>query len=434
MRQLKWASPEAPAQEFTAGGGPMLQGVRAEPEQRPATGAASRWRSSWRALGHRNYRLYFWGQAVSLLGSWIQQVALGWLVYRLTGSPLLLGAVAFLSQAPQLVGAPLAGIVIDRSDRRRLMLQVQFLLLLQALSLALLSELGWIQPWHILLAAAALGILRCFDAPLRHALAVQLVDDRNDLPNAVALNSLTFNVARFVGPPVAGLALGLTSEAACFALNGLSFVAVITALLRIRLAPAKPTAGAFGEALREGLLYTMENLPVRGLLLQVAILNFLAACYVPLMPAFASDVFHGGPDTLGLLLGSAGAGALAHQAWLGMALLFLVGFGLIIANASSNTILQAILPDHLRGRVLALYTSVVLGSVAAGGLIAGLVAERAGVQLTFLGIGIVLLLAVLRFRAQLELLRAHLRPLYQALGIPPRPARNRTTKRAPQPA
>src|SRR5574338_15965 len=434
MRQLKWASPEAPAQQFTAGGGPMLQGVRAEPEQRPATGAASRWRSSWRALRHRNYRLYFWGQAVSLLGSWIQQVALGWLVYRLTGSPLLLGAVAFLSQAPQLVGAPLAGIVIDRSDRRRLMLQVQFLLLLQALSLALLSELGWIQPWHILLAAAALGILNCFDAPLRHALAVQLVDDRNDLPNAVALNSLTFNVARFVGPPVAGLALGLTSEAACFALNGLSFVAVITALLRIRLAPAKPTAGAFGEALREGLLYTMENLPVRGLLLGSAGAGALgAAVYLvsrPTIRGLTGDIAGGnGLAALGLI-----GFALAHQAWLGMALLVPVGFGLIIANASSNTILQAILPDHLRGRVLALYTSAALGSAAAGGLIAGLVAERAGVQLTFLGIGIVLLLAVLRFRAQLELLRAHLRPLYQALGIPPRPARNRTTKRAPQPA
>jgi MFS family permease len=437
----------------------MLRPVQDKPEQGPTATAASRWSSSWRALRHRNYRLYFCGQVVSLLGSWIQQVALGWLAYRLTGSPLLLGSVAFLGQAPQLVGAPLAGIVIDRSDRRRLMLQVQFLLLLQALALALLSELQWIQPWHILLAAAALGILNCFDAPLRHALAAQLVDDRNDLPNAVALNSLTFNVARFVGPPLAGLALGLTSEAACFALNGLSFVAVIAALLRIRLAPAKPMAGAFGEALREGLRYTMENLPVRSLLLQVAILNFLAASYVPLMPPFAWDVFHGGPDTLGMLLGSAGAGALgaalylvarpsirgltgaiaggnglaalsligfalAHQAWLGMALLFLVGFGLIIANASSNTILQAILPDYLRGRVLALYTSAALGSAAAGGLIAGLVAERAGVQPTFLGIGIVLLLAALRFRARLALLREHLRPLYLALGIPPRPGRD----------
>lgn len=441
----------------------MLRPVQHEPKQDPA-GAAARWSSAWRALRHRNYRLYFCGQAVSLLGSWIQQVALGWLAYRLTGSPLLLGAVAFLSQAPQLIGAPIAGIVIDRSDRRRLMLLVQFLLLLQALSLALLSELQWIQPWHILLAAAALGLLNCFDAPLRHSLAAQLVDDRNDLPNAVALNSLTFNIARFVGPPVAGLALGLISEAACFAINGLSFVAVIVALLHIRLAPAEPTGGSFTAAMREGLRYALDTVPVYGLLLQVAILNFLAASYVPLMPAFAQDVFAGGPDTLGMLLGSAGAGALgaalylvsrpnirgltgaiaggnglaalgligfalAPQPWLGMALLFLVGFGLILANASSNTILQAILPDHLRGRVLAIYTAATLGSAATGGLLAGLVAERAGVQTTFLGIGILLLGAALHFRARLELLRANLRPLYVALGIPPRPGHHDSSVR-----
>ena len=433
----------------------MLRPSRKEPEEQLTTSRSSRWNSSWRALRHRNYRLYFCGQAISLLGTWIQQVALGWLAYRLTSSTLLLGSVAFLSQAPQLIGAPLAGIVIDRSDRRRLMLHVQILMLVQALSLALLTELGWIQPWHILVAAIALGILNCFDGPLRHALAVQLVDDRNDLPNAVALNSLTFNVARFVGPPVAGLALGMTSEAACFAINGLSFLPVVGALIGIRLAPIKPVGGSFGDAMAEGLRYSRDTFPVRALLIQVAILNFLGACYVPLMPAFARDVFHGGPDVLGLLLGSAGAGALlaalyllvrptirgltgaiaeanaltslgligfalAHQAWLGMGLLFFVGFGLITGNASTNTILQAILPDQLRGRVLALYTAAALGAAAAGGLLAGLIAERLGVQFTFLGIGIGLLLAALRFRSRLELLRTKLRPIYHALGIPPR--------------
>lgn len=421
--------------------------------QRPAVSRG--W--SWRALRHPNYRLYFGGQAISLLGTWIQQVALGWLVYRLTGSPLLLGTVAFLSQAPQLVGAPLAGIVSDRSDRRRLMLAVQSLMLAQALILAVLSRFGWIQPWHILLASLALGLLNCFDAPLRHALAAQLVADRNDLPNAIALNALTFNLARFVGPPLAGFALGLTSEATCFALNGLSFAAVIAALLRMRITPVEPVTGPFAAALREGLRFTRDNLPVRMLLRQVALLNFLAAAYVPLMPAFARDVFRGGPDTLGLLLESAGGGALcaalymvsrhsvrgltatiaggnaitalsligfsqSGHLWLGIGLLFLLGFGLIVSNASTNTILQTILPDALRGRVLAVYAAATLGSAAAGGLVAGLAAERVGVQTALLGAGLLLLVAMLHLRRRLPRLREHLRPLFSELGVPPRGA------------
>lgn len=408
---------------------------------------------SWRALRHPNYRRYFYGQAISLFGTWIQQVALAWLVYRLTGSTLLLGTVAFLSQAPQLLIAPLAGIIIDRSDRKRLMLVVQGLMLVQSVFLAVFTHMGWIAPWQILAAAFSLGVLNSFDAPLRHALAAQLVSTRADLPNAIALNATIFNVARFVGPPVAGLVLGLTSEAVCFALNALSFVAVIVALQRIRISAVAPLAAPFGAALREGLGYVRASLPVQQLLLQVALLNFLASSYVPLMPAFARDVFGGGPDTLGLLLGSAGAGALgaslylmtrssvrgltasvaggnllaalallafalADTVWLALPMLFLLGFGAITANASTNTILQTILPDVLRGRVLALYTAANLGAAAVGALVAGWSAHHVGPGPTLLVLGGVLLLGAVRFRWRLERMRVHLRPLYAELGIP----------------
>lgn len=415
---------------------------------RPARG------QSWRALRHPNYRRYFLGQSISLLGTWIQQVALAWLVYRLSGSVLLLGAVAFLSQAPQLLIAPFAGIVIDRADRKRLMLAVQTLMLAQSVFLALFTALEWIAVWQILAAALVLGVLNSFDAPLRHALAGQLVSARDDLPNAIALNATIFNVARFVGPPVAGLVLGLTSEALCFALNGLSFVAVIVALRRIRIEPMEPVAAPFGAALREGLAYVGASLPVRRLLLQVAVLNVLASSHVPLMPALARDVYHGGPDTLGLLLGSAGAGALgaslylmartsvrgltgaiaggnllgalalvafalADTLWLGLPMLFLLGFGVITANASTNTVLQTILPGALRGRVLALYTAANLGAAAVGGLAAGWVAEHTGAGPALLLLGAVLVLAAVHFRWRLEQLRVHLRPMYAALGIGP---------------
>lgn len=415
-------------------------------------------RLSWRALRHPAYRAYFCGQLLSLIGTWIQQVALGWLVYRLTDSTALLGAVAFLSNAPQLLVTPFSGIVIDRSDRKQLMLLIQALMLAQAAFLAVFAYQGWLEPWLILLAAGALGVLNSFDAPLRHALAGQLVAERDDIPNAIALNTLTFNIARFAGPPAAGLLLGATSAATCFAVNGLSFVALILALLTIDSPSSRPLPTPFGSALREGFAYVRGSVPVSRLLLQVALLNLLAASYLPMMPAFARDIYQGGPDTLGWLLGSAGAGALiasaflmsrqsvrgltgsmasanllagcaltgfalSQQAWLAFVLLFLLGFSMIVCNASTNTILQTILPAGLRGRVLALYTAANLGGGAVGGLLAGWVAELAGPASTLLAAGLLLLLAAARFRVRLEHLRVHLRPLYAAQGIPARTPR-----------
>lgn len=410
------------------------------------------WAHAWRAMHHAGYRLYFAGQAVSILGNWIQQVALGWLVYRLTGSAMLLGTVPFLTQIPQLVVSPLAGIVIDRSNIRRLMIVVQFAMLVQAASLAALTWLGWIVPWHILVAAMAFGILNSFDVPLRHAYTSQLVLDRQDLPNAIALNSLFFNLARFMGPPLAGLILAQTSEAACFALNAISFVGTIGVLLHLRTSAQAHSSAAFSDALREGFVFVGKSFPVRHVLWQVALLNFLAASYIPLMPAFARDVFGGGPDMLGLLLGSAGAGALLASVMLasrrsvrglsgtiaqgnllagfslvgfalssdiGMAIpmLFLLGFGLINCNASSNTILQTILPERLRGRVLALYSAANLGAAALGGLVCGTLADHLGPGESLLLMGVMLIAVALFFFFRLELFRMYLRPIYARLGV-----------------
>lgn len=407
---------------------------------------------AWRAMHHAGYRLYFAGQAISILGNWIQQVALGWLVYRLTGSAMLLGTVAFLTQIPRLVVSPLAGIVIDRSNIRQLMIVVQLAMLLQAVSLAVLTWFGLVVPWHILVAATVFGILNSFDVPLRHAYTSQLVPDRQDLPNAIALNSLFFNLARFIGPPLAGFILTHTSEASCFALNAISFVATIGVLLYLRTSSQAHSSAAFADALREGFVFVRQHFPVRHLLWQVALLNFLAASYVPLMPAFARDVFRGGPDTLGLLLGSAGAGALLASVTLAgrrsvrglsgsiaqgnllaslsligfvltsdigvaIVMLFLLGFGLITCNTSSNTILQTILPERLRGRILALYSAANLGAAALGGLVCGAMADHWGPGPSLLLMGILLIAVSLFFYARLELFRMHLRPIYAQLGI-----------------
>ncbi|QID17925.1 MFS transporter [Nitrogeniibacter mangrovi] len=429
--------------------------ARSLPETTPTRPANPARRQAWRALGSPAYRHYFFGQLLSLVGTWIQQVALGWLVYRLTDSTVLLGAVAFLSNAPQLMVAPFAGIIIDRSDRKRLMLQVQTLMLAQAVFLAVFTYVGWITPWLILVAAGVLGVLNSFDAPLRHSLAGQLVPRREDIPNAIALNTLTFNVARFIGPPAAGLLLAATSAAVCFAVNGVSFLALILALRRLApsASPAAPTP--FGTAMREGFGYVRSSVPVRMLLTQVALLNFFAASYLPMMPAFARDVFAGGPNTLGVLLGSAGAGALVASAylmsrpsvrgltgsilhanllagvsltgfaltdalWLALVQLFLLGFSMIVCNASTNTILQTILPEGLRGRVLALYTAANLGAAAVGGLLVGWVGGLIGPEAALLAAGLLLMGAGARFYLRLESMRVHLRPLYAAQGIAPR--------------
>ncbi len=375
--------------------------------------------SPLRALRHRNFQLYFAGQGVSILGTWIQHVALSWLVYRLTGSAALLGVVAFLGQAPQLVIGPLAGAWIDRHDRRSMLIVVQALLGVQALALSVLTFADLVGPAIIVAMALVLGVLNSFETPLRQSLLGQLVDDKADLGNAIAVNAMLFNSGRFVGPPIAGVLVAAFGEAMCFALNALSFLAIVGALAAMRVTASPRAAGSIGFAFREGLAYAWRSYPTRVLLSMVAFLNLFATPYVVLMPIFAERVFGGDARTLGVLLGAAGVGSVgaavflatrrAHAALvgyvalgcalsavglaafsatdrLGLAIAALVagGFGMTCANVSCNTTLQTIVPERLRGRVVSLFTSALWGMHAIGGLAAGAIATRIGAPRTML--------------------------------------------------
>ena len=379
-----------------------------------------------RALGHRPFRLYFFGQGISILGSWIQQVALAWLVYRLTGSAALLGLTAFAALAPILVVGPLAGAWIDRHDRRRLLMQVQVVLFIQAGVLAALTWLELIGPALIILMSLSLGVLNAFDTPLRQSLIPAMVGGRDDLPNALALNAMLFNLGRFVGPPIAGLMLGFMSEAACFLLNAFSYLALLWGVAAMRLAASARSGGSVGHVFKEGVRYAFDTWPIRTLLIVLALLNLTASAYAVLLPVFAREVFHGDAGTLGLLWGAAGSGAFAATlmlatrksvrdslnlaifcvvlaalallvfpltAQLAIALpaLAALGFGISGANVGINTVMQTIAPDRLRGRVVSFFSSIRFGLDAVGGLIAGSIAALTSAPATLLGESAILL-------------------------------------------
>jgi MFS family permease len=388
--------------------------------------ADRQWPAAVRALQHPNFRLYFAGQGISILGSWIQQVALSWLIYRLTGSVALLGVTTFAALLPQLIVGPLAGAWTDRHDKRRLLILVQALLGLQALLLAALTALEWIGPSLIVAMSLLLGVLNAFDTPLRQSLIGSFVGSRADLPNALALNAMLFNSGRFIGPPLAGLLLALTSEAMCFALNGLSFLALLAGLLLIRVEAPPRAKGSTGAVFREGLTYVWSNQPIRLLILSLAMVNITASSYAVLLPVFARDIFAGDAQTLGWLWGAAGCGAFLSTVYLatrqalpglvrivlvgavlsGLALLAfaassvvplalvamaVLGFAISVGNVGINMLLQSLAPEQLRGRVVSFFTSTRFGFDAIGGLLAGLLAARIGAPLTLALEGVVLL-------------------------------------------
>lgn len=380
-----------------------------------------------RSLAHRSFRLYFFGQAVSILGSWIQQVALAWLVYRLSGSAALLGITAFCGLIPQLVVGPLAGAWIDKHDKKKWLIGVQSAMAAQAFVLAWLCWSDWISTSFIVPMALLLGVLSSFDAPLRQSLIGSFVGHRADLPNALALNAMLFNAGRFIGPPIAGFLLGLTSEAVCFAINGISFLALIAGILAVRSeAPARAT-GSVSQVFREGVRYAWHTWPVRMLIVTLIALNLTASAYAVLLPIFAREVFGGDAATLGLLWGAAGCGAFASTIFLAtrkagpavfsavllgvmtsvvsllvfattsllpLALCGMIGlgFGISACNVGINMILQSSAPERLRGRVVSFFTSARFGFDALGGLLAGFVAVGIGADRTLLIEGIVLLL------------------------------------------
>lgn len=373
-----------------------------------------------RALSHRNYRLYFSGQLFSLAGTWMQRIAMSWLVYRLTGSTLMLGVVSFAGQIPVLVLAPFGGVFSDRYDQRVMLLWTQSLALVQALLLAALTLSGRVQPWHLTLMALSLGIINAIDTPVRQAFVVQLVGNRADLGNAIALNSFTMNAARFIGPSIAGVVVGLAGEGVCFLINAASYLAVILALrAMITGKPEKRAHAPAGEAILQGLRYAFGVPGIRQLLILVAAVSFFVTPYVVLLPYFAREVYAGGAQTFGFLSAAAGAGALlgtlhlasqqgvgglsrligraalvagvalaafavSRELWLAVTALVVLGFCVISIIASANTLIQAMVKDALRGRVMSLFTMAFLGVAPLGGLAAGWVAEHLGPRTTLL--------------------------------------------------
>jgi MFS family permease len=409
-----------------------------------------------RALKHRNFRLFFFGQGISLIGTWMQQVAMIWLVYRLSGSEFLLGFVGFCSQIPSFFLAPVAGVFIDRWSLHRTIVTTQTLAMCQAAILAVLTLTGTVAVWHVLALSVCLGLVTAFDIPARQAFLIQMVEGRENLGNAIGLNSSMFNAAQLVGPAIAGFLIAAVGEGVCFLLNALSFLAVLVALLVMRLppqVPAKPPQHVLDE-LREGFRYAFGFLPIREILMILAVVNLAAMPLRVLLPVFAKVVLHGGADTLGLLTAAMGLGALLGALcmasrksvlglgrqiawasalcglslvafsfsvvlWLSMLLLVIGGFAVMMEMAASNTILQTIVDDDKRGRVMSFYAMAFLGVAPLGSLLAGWLAGHYGAaRVVQLAAGMCIM-ASLVFAWRLPGLRKMIRPIYQRIGILP---------------
>lgn len=412
-----------------------------------------------RALRHRNLRLFFAGQGISLVGTWMQQVAMSWLVYRLTDSAFLLGVIGFSSQFPSLVMAPFAGALADRWSRYRMVVTTQTLAMVQAVVLAALVMGDAIAVWHLIVLAVVAGVINGVDIPARQALLVKLVDGQEDLPNAIALNSSMFNAARLVGPALGGVLIGLWGEGPVFVLNAVSFVGILGALVMMRLPGGRGArAGPVLQHIRDGFGYAFGFPPIRDLLLVLAGMSLLGIPYTILFPVFARDILGGDASTLGLLTACSGAGALAGALYLASrdtvrglgrviaratgffgltvigfalstnlfvscAMLAIGGFGLMLTTASINTVLQTLVGEDMRGRVMSLYTMAFMGMMPIGSLVGGAVASRVGAPLAVaLGGGGCLLLA-LWFRGRIAPLRELVLPVYEERGVLPEVAR-----------
>lgn len=416
----------------------------------------ARLQSIVRALHYRNFRLFFMGQTISLIGTWMQRIALGWLVYQMTHSAFLLGLVGFCGQIPSLVLSPVAGVLADRIDRYRLLILTQVLAMLQAAVLTVLVMTGLIRIWQIVVLSVVLGIVNAFDMPIRQAFMVEMVDDKKDLGNAIALNSSMVNAARLVGPSVAGLLIAAVGEGIVFLINALTYLAVIASLflMKIKKREKRSQMARGWQQLKDGLRYASGFEPIRAILMLLALMSVMGMSYAVLMPVFAKDVLHGGPDTLGFLMGASGVGALAgamylagkksvlglgrlipfasavfgialmvfsfsHSLWLSLVLLSVSGLGMMIQLASSNTLLQTMIDDSMRGRVMSLYTTAFMGMMPVGSLIAGTVAGRIGATWTVFGGGLACVVGAVVFARRLPVLRDKVRPIYAGLGIIP---------------
>jgi len=416
--------------------------------------AARDFSHAWRALRHRNFRLFFGGQTISLVGTWMTRIATAWLVYRLTKSALLLGTVSFAGQIPTFLFAPFAGVVVDRVNRRQVLLWTQTLAMVQSLALAWLTLSHRITIGEILTLSAFQGLINSFDMPGRQAFMVQMVEDRADLSNAIAINSSMVNVARLVGPSLAGLVIAASSEGWCFLIDGVSYIAVIISLLlmRVHVVAARRMAAGMIEQLREGWSYVSSFTPVRTILLLFALVSLMGMPYMVLMPVFAGKVLGGGPHTLGFLMGAAGAGALisalslvlrrsvrgltkmipisamvfgaslvafgfSRWVWLSLILMLFTGFGMLQGLTASNTIIQTLVPEDKRGRVMSYYTAAFVGMAPFGSLFAGSMANWIGAPRTVTVTGSCCILGGLWFWSRMKAIRKEMRPIYERLGI-----------------
>ena len=396
------------------------------------------------------------GQILSLVGTWTQQIALPWLVYRLTGSKFLLGLVGFATQIPAFLLAPVAGVMADRWNRYRIIIATQTLSMLQAALLAILFFTGHINISNIIILAIFLGLINAFDMPTRQSFVISLVENKEDLSNAIALNSMMFNSARLIGPAVAGLIIAASNEGVCFAINAVSFLFVIASLLMMKISPEKanPNRKRVLLEFREGLAHVLGFTPLKYLMLLLALVSLTGMSYAVLMPVFADKMLHGGPGTFGLLMSFAGIGAMTGAAylasrktvrgllkiiplaitlfgfglitiafsntlWLALPLMFVIGLGMMTQMAASNTIIQTIVDDDKRGRIMSFYVMAFIGTAPFGSLLAGSLAEKIGVPYTLAIGGSLCVLGAAIFTLKMPDMRKNIRPIYVKLGIIP---------------
>ena len=410
-----------------------------------------------RAFSYPNYRLFFGGQIVSLIGTWISMTATSWLVYRLTGSAMLLGVVGFAGQFPGFILGPFAGAYLDRWDRHRVLVVTQTVSMFQSFTLAYLTFTGHITVTAVIVLNAIQGLVLAFDMPARQAFLSTMITDRDDLANAIALNSSMFNAARLVGPSIAGVVIATSGEAWCFLVDGISYFAVIIALLSMKgvrqVNHSGPDPGVIAH-LVEGWRYVSGFRPIRSLMLQLAWLCLVAMPFSVLMPVFADQILGGGPHTLGFLMTASGVGALSGALWLttrrsvvglGRVILFntivfgtgligfamsrwlwvslafmtVVGFGMMVQMASTNTVIQTIVDERKRGRVMSFYTMSFLGTAPFGSLLAGWLSAHIGAPHTVLVSGVLCLATAAWFSQELPEIRALVRPIYVQMGILP---------------
>ena len=419
----------------------------------PGAAGQGRAAGTFRALRHRNFQLFFGGQIISLIGTWMQTIAQAWLIYRLTGSSVLLGVLGFVGQIPIFLLSPLAGLAADRWPRQRVVIATQTASMLLAFILAALTMTGRIRVWEIIGLATLLGIVNAFDVPARQSFMIEMVG-REDLLNAIALNSSMFNGARVAGPAIAGVLVAVVGEGWCFFLNGLSYLAVIAGLFLMRIEKLKAVhdGAAPLEKLREGIRFARHTKPIRALLVLVAIVSFMALPFSVLMPIFAVQILHGGASAYGWLMGAVGVGAMfgalalamraqlrglgtvvAYSAtglgaslvlfsasrwfWISFAILVVSGFTMMMQFTATNTLIQAMVPDQLRGRVMSLYSMMFLGMTPFGSLLAGWVADRVGSPVTVAIGGLASCLGGLAFARKWPSMRGPARDLVAAQGM-----------------